>query len=73
MRYSDEYDQVATHRDAMREFAATVGDEDCYRNEQWILTDYDVWVKNPYYRGPDQGYPEDESWLDWSLYDGITW
>ena len=64
MRYSDEYDQVATPRDAMREFAATVGSEDRYRNEQWILTDYDVWVKNPYYRGPDQAHPDDAGWLD---------
>ena len=27
--------------------------------EQWILTDYDVWERNPYYHGPDQPHPED--------------
>jgi len=29
-------------------------------NQQWILTDYDVWAKNPYYVGPDQPHPEDD-------------
>jgi hypothetical protein len=30
--------------------------EDC----QWILTDFDVWEKNPFYCGPDQPHPEDD-------------
>lgn len=30
-------------------------------NQQWILTDYDVWARNPYYVGPDQPHPEDDS------------
>ena len=25
---------------------------------QWICTDYDVWVKNPHYHGPEQPHPE---------------
>ena len=28
--------------------------------DAWILTDQDVWVKNPYYRGPAVPHPEDQ-------------
>lgn len=33
-------------------------------DQQWILTDFDVWEKNPYYNGPPQQHPEmsDEEW-----------
>lgn len=27
---------------------------------EWILTDWDVWVKNPYYHGPIGRHPEDD-------------
>lgn len=37
--------------------------------KQWILTNYDVWEKNPYYHGPEQQHPEccysAEQW-EWS-------
>jgi hypothetical protein len=37
------------------------------QDRQWILTDYDVWERNPYYNGPEQQHPEDdtphEDWL----------
>lgn len=29
-------------------------------DRQWVCTDFDVWMKNPYYVGPDQGHPEDD-------------
>lgn len=29
--------------------------------EEWILTDFDTWVKNPNYRGPIGPHPEDDS------------
>ena len=29
---------------------------------QWVLTDRDVWHKNPHYSGPDQRHPEDEDY-----------
>ena len=48
---------LATYNDAMREYAANVGYE-C-RDRAWILTDYDVWMPNPYYSGPAQPHPED--------------
>jgi hypothetical protein len=29
------------------------------------LTDYDVWVKNPYFTGvPTNIHPEDDRWID---------
>lgn len=31
------------------------------KNKQWILTSWDSWEKNPYYHGPDQKHPEDDS------------
>ena len=48
---------LATYSDAMREYAMNVGAEQADR--AWILTDYDVWVANPHYRGAPQPHPED--------------
>ena len=28
-------------------------------NQAWILSDWDVWHRNPYYTGPAQPHPED--------------
>lgn len=47
----------ATPADAMREYAQNVGD--LFADRQWILTDYDVWVRNPHYFGPEQPHPEE--------------
>lgn len=52
---------LATYDDAMREYAWNVGLEYPYRDQQWLLTDYDVWVRNPHYTGPEQRHPEDDS------------
>lgn len=51
------------HNDRMRDEANVYGalDPDCC----WYLTGYDVWVRNPHYRGPDQPHPEDDSAFDW--------
>lgn len=48
----------ATPADAMREYARNVGD--MFADQQWILTDYVVWVRNPHYCGPEQPHPEDD-------------
>ena len=50
-------DEFATPRDAMQEYAISVGGQ--RPDNAWILTDYDVWVTNPHYRGPSQPHPED--------------
>lgn len=43
-------------QEAIRQWAWVVGQD--RQDQQWILSDYDSWEKNPYYRGPDQGHPE---------------
>ena len=55
-------EELATPRDAMREFAAAVGGE--RPDQAWILTDYDVWIENPHYRGPAVPHPESEEALE---------
>lgn len=52
---------LATPVEAMREYAANIGDDPRYIERAWILTDYDVWVKNPHYAGPPQPHPEDDA------------
>lgn len=51
-------ERVAIEYDAMGEYAAVVGAEE--PNRAWILTDYDVWVRNPHYHGPAVPHPEDD-------------
>ena len=58
-RYEEE-DRCATPMEAMREYAYNVGGDARYVDSQWILTDYDVWVSNPHYRGKPQPHPDTE-------------
>ena len=57
-RQHDEFYGVASFSDALREFAYNIGD--CYPDRCWLLNDYDVWVRNPHYRGPELPHPEDD-------------
>jgi len=43
---------------ADRQYAEAKGSE--RRDQQWILSDRDVWYRNPAYRGPPQPHPDDE-------------
>ena len=65
MNYFDrhEREQYATYDDAMREHARNVGRE--RPDVEWILTPYDVWKKNPFYKGVPGPHPDDppEDWL----------
>lgn len=54
-----EEDRCATEAEAMQEFARNAGDE--FADRAWLLTSYDVWVRNPHYVGPPQRHPEDDS------------
>lgn len=56
--FEDNFTPLATEADAMREYAENVGREQLDR--AWILTDYDVWVRNPFYQGPPVRHPEDD-------------
>lgn len=53
---------LATEADAIREWAWNVGYEDCYKDSQWILSNYDTWERNPHYTGPAQTHPECEDY-----------
>lgn len=48
----------ATDSDWDRSAASELGAEN--QNRAWVLTDRDVWHKNPYYRGPEVRHPEDD-------------
>jgi len=63
MFYDYEEDRVATPAEAMHEYAYNVGEYDRYKDSQWILTDYDVWVINPHYRGRPQPHPEETCYM----------
>lgn len=60
---------LATVTEACREYARNAGMDDPDR--AWILTPWDSWERNPFYRGPAVRHPEDyddpeeiERWLD---------
>ena len=48
--------------DAVREYIWNVGRDQ--RDQQWILSHYDTWHKNPFYIGPPQRHPEDNYYSD---------
>jgi hypothetical protein len=45
---------VEAHNEMVQLFGAEKPDQ------EWILTDFDVWAKNPYYTGKPGPHPEDE-------------
>jgi hypothetical protein len=50
-------DQLARPDDAVREFAWNYGAD--HPEQAWLLHDWDVWVKNLHYTGPDVPHPEE--------------
>lgn len=57
-KHTAEGNKMTTYDDAMREHVMNVGRD----NPQvaWILTPYDVWMRNPAYHGPAVPHPEDD-------------
>ena len=49
-------------QEAVREWVWNVGQDRA--DQQWVISDYDTWERNPHYTGPDQGHPEDEHYED---------
>ena len=49
-------------QEAVREWVWNVGQDRA--DQQWVLSNYDTWERNPHYTGPDQGHPEDEYYED---------
>jgi len=61
MNWNREDDHLATPAEAVAEFARNIGGE--YPDRAWLLHDWDVWVRNPHYKGPPVPHPEsDEPW-----------
>ena len=53
-----EVDIKATEAEAVREFAENVGRDN--PQQAWILSNYDTWESNPFYRGEPVPHPEEE-------------
>lgn len=53
-----EENHVATGGESLKEFAFNAGMDN--PEKPWLLDDRDVWVKNPFYRGPLVLHPEEE-------------
>lgn len=52
---------LANYNDAVREYARNVGQE---KPEQcWLLSSYDTWVRNPFYKGEPVRHPEEDDYL----------
>lgn len=49
---------LATEGEADAEYAHNVGHDNPDRC--WILSDRDVWYRNPFYRGPARPHPEED-------------
>ncbi len=54
-REEEEY-TYASHSDWDRAEAYELGARD--KDRAWVLTDRDVWHRNPFYQGPPQPHPE---------------
>jgi len=46
--------------DSIDLYSRNVGEED--KGRQWLLTNFDTWVKNPHYVGPDQSHPDEDDY-----------
>lgn len=57
----------ATEAQADREYATNVGAQ--RRDQEWILSDRDVWYRNPFYTGAPGRHPDDDSALFDELFD----
>lgn len=49
--------KLANMQEAVREWVWIVGKDN--PDQQWLLSNYNTWEKNPYYRGPIEKHPED--------------
>jgi len=49
-------DRAATYPEAMKEYARDAGEEDL--NQEWIITPWDTWERNPNYIGEPRPHPD---------------
>lgn len=61
-----EQEEIEFHYSSMQEWdreeARQLGQSDPDR--AWVLTGNDVWLRNPYYHGPDVPHPEADDYED---------
>ena len=60
--YQDSLTKAQHTSAALSQWATAYGEED--PQSAWILTPYDIWMKNPHYRGAPVPHPEDDSFHD---------
>lgn len=53
-------EHMASNGEALNEYAHNAGMDN--PDTAWILHDRDIWLKNPYYAGPPQLHPEDDTY-----------
>jgi hypothetical protein len=53
----DDFDRPATQAEAYQEMVGNIGSDN--PDNEWILTPYDTWERNPAYTGPRGPHPED--------------
>lgn len=56
--YDEEFGPKATPSEAVAEYGRNAGMDNPDR--AWLLHDFDVWVRNPFYTGPPVPHPEDD-------------
>jgi len=49
---------LATYGEAFKEYARNAGEEK--PDTEWILTPWDTWERNPWYRGKPGRHPEED-------------
>ena len=57
MQY-DEEDRCATYGEAFAEYARNAGEG--HPEQEWILTPWDTWQRNPWFTGKPGRHPEDD-------------
>ena len=68
--FEDVPDHIATGTESLAEFAHNVGMDN--PDQCWLLDSRDIWVRNPFYNGPDQPHPENDCSDFQHLDEGIT-
>ena len=61
--HEEDHQPLATMSEAVDEWRYAVGQD--RTDQQWILSDYDSWERNPFYQGPDQPHPEADEYEDY--------
>ncbi len=61
--YSDTLSDDSWKVDALKQYAEVYGEQDT--ESEWILTPFDTWERNPFYKGEPTPHPECYDYDDW--------